>query len=154
MANIGSGHSITHVIIRKEKAASDERLSKPNKNGRKILANKIRPDKSLPIQKPEWDPPKPGEKSQILETGRGGLEVATFNEKTSQKPHKHLIATEIYIVLAGEMQIRIEGKIVNLRQGDEIVVLPGTTHEIISTGTFLARVHSVNCHGDNDKYDV
>jgi quercetin dioxygenase-like cupin family protein len=43
---------------------------------------------------------------------------------------------------------------IDLGCGDEIIVLPGTVHEVISneTTSFLTRVHSVNCHGDRDKY--
>ncbi|MBA3036047.1 MAG: cupin domain-containing protein [Desulfobacterium sp.] len=154
MNAIDSKHSVSYVIIRKDKAASDERLAKPNNRGRKILANKMRPDKSLPLQNLDWNPPGPDGKSTILETGCGGLEVATCNENTQQEAHKHLLATEIYTVLEGEMNIKVDGTVKTMKQGDEIVVLPGTAHEIVPKGKFLTRVHSIDCHGDNDKYDV
>ncbi len=50
------------------------------------------------------------------------------------------------------MSIKVNGRILNLRQGDEIVIFPGAAHEVISCGAFLARVRAVNCHGDGDKY--
>ncbi|MCJ7604056.1 MAG: cupin domain-containing protein [Desulfobulbaceae bacterium] len=154
MSTTDYNQSPPFVIIRKDKAASDERLAKSDNRGRKIFATKMLPNKSLALHNPDWEPPKEGEKSMILETGCGGLEVATCNENTQQKCHKHLLATEIYTVLEGEMKIKVDGTVINMKQGDEIVVLPGTTHEIVTTGTFLTRVHSVGCHGDNDKHFV
>lgn len=149
-------NNIPYIVVRKEDAASDSRLTQEGNNGRKILANLIRPEKSEHIRHTEWQSlTGPGDKSQILETGCGGVEVGTFNEKTKQDCHKHVISTEICVVLEGTMNIRMkERDIVRLEAGDEIAVLPGTAHEVLhnSGDTFLTRVHSINCHGDDDKY--
>jgi hypothetical protein len=52
------------------------------------------------------------------------------------------------------MRMRLDDRvIVNLAAGDEIIVFPGTIHEVLPEGTeFTARVHSINCYGDKDKY--
>jgi mannose-6-phosphate isomerase-like protein (cupin superfamily) len=152
--NTQNKHSVSYVIIRKDNASSDERLTKLNNRGRKILANKILPDKSVQLQSPEWNPPGPDGKSSILETGCGGLEIAICNQNTHQESHKHLLATEIYTVLEGEMNIKVDGTEITMKQGDEIVVLPGTAHEIVPNSKFLTIVHFVDCHGENDKYEV
>ncbi|MCP4612818.1 MAG: cupin domain-containing protein [Planctomycetes bacterium] len=147
-------NEISHLIIRKSKAKDDFKLKTKNLNGRKVMVNCIRPDKSRHIEKPEWEPPKnEHEKSNILETGCGGIEIATCNQKTVQKRHFHKIATEIYSVLEGHLIIEVNGKIVELDCGDEIIILPETMHKVIPETDFMARVHTVNCHGTSDKYD-
>ena len=46
-----------------------------------------------------------------------------------------------------------QSAILELGPGDEIIVFPGTVHEILPEDTqFLMRVHSIDCHGDADKY--
>jgi quercetin dioxygenase-like cupin family protein len=51
------------------------------------------------------------------------------------------------------MRIRIERKELTLEEGDEVIVLPGTVHEVLNSGReFLVRVHAINCYGEMDKY--
>jgi len=71
MTDMDGTCSVPYVVIRKEKAGSDTRLREPGNSGCKMLANKIRPEKSMSMQDPEWEPPRSGEKSSILETGWG-----------------------------------------------------------------------------------
>jgi quercetin dioxygenase-like cupin family protein len=82
------------------------------------------------------------------------VEVASFTEQAGQDRHKHLVGTEIYTVIEGTMAIRIGDKDnVILEAGDEVVILPGTVHQVLeSSAPFLTRVHAINCHGLRDKY--
>jgi mannose-6-phosphate isomerase-like protein (cupin superfamily) len=142
---------VSHVIIRKGEVEKDCN----NNEGRRILVTEIRCDSEKPIENPEWKPEFP--KSTVLVTGRGGIEVSTFNQtKKDHVRHKHLICTEIYTVLEGTMAIKIgdEPEPVKLSCGDEIIVLPDTIHEVVSDEkiTFLTRVHSIKCYGEADKY--
>ena len=154
MSDINNENNIPYVIIRKDRARTDRKLQLPNNNGRKVLSITLYENKERNIQEPEW---KPGEsdkeKTPILVTGPGGLEVATFNQNAKQEAHKHLIGTEIYTVLEGVMEMIIdEQDVIKLKEGDEIVILPNTAHEILTNRPFLVRVHCVNCYGANDKY--
>ena len=142
------------VLIEKKHAAADPRLGDPDNNGRKIFATQIRKGKSYRISHPQWLPPARDKPSWIYETGNIGLEVATFNERTSQERHAHDEAFEIYEVLEGEMRMEIGDRTVALQQGDEVVLLPGTSHVVLREGSYLARVHTFNCGGERDKRRV
>lgn len=150
---------VGHVILRKDIVKSDWKIAvvpKENNNGRKVLVNEIFPNAERPINDPEWkpEPPPPEGHTPVLETGYGGVEIATFTEKASQDRHKHFACMEIYTVLEGTITIRIGDKQdIVLQTGDEIVVLPGVVHEVLDKGTsFLTRVHAINCYGPRDKY--
>jgi quercetin dioxygenase-like cupin family protein len=152
--------TISHVILRKHIVETDWRiwvLPKEKNNGRKVLVNEILREAERPIDDPEWKPeppPPPAGHTPVLETGYGGVEVATFTEKAGQDRHKHLASMEIYTILEGTMTIRIEDKQdVILQAGDEVVILPGVVREVLDKGTsFLTRLHAINCHGLRDKY--
>ena len=149
---------ISHLVLRKESVKADWRLyvrPKESNNGRKVLVNEIYPSSEAHAQEAEWASGSQTDKSPVFETGFGGLEVATFTHEAGQDCHKHLIATEIYTVLEGRMQIRVEEMEppLVLEAGDEIIILPNTVHEVLANGdSFLTRVHSINCYGDRDKY--
>ena len=149
---------ISHLVLRKEQAKADWKLRvQPRKrnNGRKVLVNEIYPSKEFHARETEWKPGLQTGKSPVIETGAGGVEVATFTHEAGQDCHKHLIATEIYTVLEGRMQMRIDetDPPLVLEAGDEVIILPNTAHEVLpGVDSFLARVHSINCHGDRDKY--
>lgn len=161
---------ISYIVLKKDNVKADWKLHvQSNNNGRKVLVNGIYPSKESHIQVPEWKPgpktdkiPVPEkDKTPVLETGFGGIEVATFTHEAGQDCHKHLIGTEIYTVLEGTMWMKVDQTLVTLEAGDEIIVLPNTVHEVLHEvlpdGTpvpFLTRVHSINCHGDRDKYVV
>jgi quercetin dioxygenase-like cupin family protein len=148
---------ISHIVLRKENVKADWKLSLPKdkNNGRRVFVNKIFPNKEMHIQNPEWCASPANELTPVFETDYGGIEIATFTNNAKQDYHKHLFATEIYTVLEGTMQIKVNGAQlpINLLTGDEIIILPETEHEIVtSKEPFLTRVHSINCHGDRDKY--
>lgn len=154
MSNINNNNETSYVIIRKDKAKSDHKLQRLNNNGRKIFSITIYDAKEKYIKEPEWEPGDDDkEKTPIFVTGPGGLEIATFNQNAKQEAHKHIIGTEIYTVLEGQMEMIIDEQyVIKLSEGDEIVILPDTTHEILTNSQFLVRVHCVNCYGSNDKY--
>jgi len=148
---------LPYLVLRKECVKSDWKLKvqlKEKNNGRKVLVNEIYPSKEVHAQNPEWKPSTETDKTPIVETGFGGVEVATFTHEAGQDCHKHFIGTEIYTVLEGTMCIRLEEKEeIVLEAGDELIVFPNTTHEVLIDGTpFLTRVHSIDCFGDKDKY--
>jgi mannose-6-phosphate isomerase-like protein (cupin superfamily) len=157
--------AVSHVILRRAAVERDWKLSlaHPRNNGRKVLVTALWPFAESRMEHPEWAPGSPGGRTPVLETGPGGIEIATFTEDADQDRHKHLISTEIYTVLKGRMRIRIDdGDLLTLDIGDEIVVLPGTVHEIVGNAAeenseagkprLLIRVHAFQCHGENDKY--
>ena len=149
---------ISHLVLRKEQVKADWKLRvqpKEKNNGRKVLVNEIYLSKEFHAQETEWKPGLQTDKSPVFETGAGGVEVSTFTHEAGQDCHKHLIATEIYTVLEGRMQMRIDETEppLMLEAGDEVVILPNTVHEVLPDGdSFLTRVHSINCYGDRDKY--
>lgn len=144
----GPPSRLSHVLIRAEVAKADEGLKDPDNRGRKVFAVAHRKGRTEELTNPEWQPNRP---SPIC-TKVPGLEIATFNEQTVQDSHKHEDAAEIYTVLSGEMHIKVDDETIALKAGDEVVVMPGTCHEVMREGTFIARVHSVNCRGAADKF--
>jgi mannose-6-phosphate isomerase-like protein (cupin superfamily) len=150
---------VNHVILRKEIVKKDWKLvvvPREKNNGRKVFANTIRNEYEKPIKDPEWQYAPEGEQTPVFKTGVGGIEIGTCTEKAAQDRHKHFICTEIYTVLEGKMSIKIDDnpKPITLSCGDEIIVLPGTVHEVLydENSKFLTRVHSIKCYGDADKY--
>jgi len=160
-----SRYPVRYVLIEKDKVVGDaeligetNKLGAENNNGRKICATTVMPKfGEAEIRDPQWQVPA------VLPTGEGGLEVATLTEFTGQDRHKHQKSTEIYTVLRGEFQIYVDDAgPLTLRAGDEIVILPGTVHEVIhrerrardasESFDLLVRVHAINCHGVDDKY--
>ena len=145
--------NIGFLVLRLKNAAADKKLCEPSSNGRKVLVSKIYPDEEKSASERVWKSTVVPEKTPVVETGIGGLEVSTFSEKAKQTRHKHLRATECYTVLKGAMTIRLDNSPpVVLHAGDEIIVFPLTIHEIVRKRKFLTRVHSVNTHGKDDKY--
>lgn len=155
---------VSFVLIKKDKVLLDvevidkeNKLGRLNNNGRKILALNVKKEfgEEL-INAPVWKAP------QILPTGEGGIEISTFTEYSKQDRHKHLKGTEIYTVLKGTMEIFINDEPYILNELDEVVILPGTVHEVaqqnsgerknIDSFELVVRVHSINCFGESDKY--
>ncbi|PKH03661.1 hypothetical protein CXF72_05205 [Psychromonas sp. MB-3u-54] len=158
-------YPVSHVLITRQNAEKDaeiigqkNKLGESNNNGRKVFATNIMPDfgETL-ITEALWKAPS------VLPTGKGGLELATFTEYASQDRHKHQRGIEIYTVLKGIMKIYINDSGPHLlHSGDEVVILPGTIHEVIqqkqgdhekgSAFELIVRVHSIYCYGAEDKY--
>jgi quercetin dioxygenase-like cupin family protein len=133
------------------------KLETPENNGRKIFATSVMPQKGeTTIDQELWVAPS------IFPTGNGGIEIATFTEYSSQDRHRHDRATEIYTVLKGQLIFYINDReIPVLHEGDEIVILPGTVHQVRKPSyrlekkddfELIVRVHSISCYGEDDKY--
>jgi quercetin dioxygenase-like cupin family protein len=167
---------ISHVVLRKRIVKRDWKLVLPTarNNGRKYLVKELYGDSERPIGDPEWQPgtkytgvPLPeDEKTPVLVTGDGGTEIATFTEKANQDRHQHHVSMETYTVLKGVLRILIndEGPL-ELSAGDEVIIRPGTVHEIVtemparerllgwfSRPALIVRVHATQCYGETDKY--
>ncbi|NLD98344.1 MAG: cupin domain-containing protein [Fibrobacter sp.] len=136
---------------------SQRKLEETGNNGRKIFATSIMPGKGeWLIVNEEWIAPA------VYPSGNGGIEISTFTEYSSQDRHRHERGIEIYTVLKGKLALYINDKeIPVLQTGDEIVILPGTVHQVKmpSFGTekkeefeLLVRVHSISCFGEDDKF--
>jgi mannose-6-phosphate isomerase-like protein (cupin superfamily) len=157
--------TVSHVIIRLQNAhtdacpdgCTDRKLEIPGNNGRKIFATSVMPQKGeIVIDNETWSAPA------VYPTGDGGIEIANVTEFCSQDRHMHNRATEIYTVLKGQLGLFINDKeIPVLNEGDEIVVLPGTVHQVCKPSCslekkesfdLLVRVHSICCYGEDDKY--
>jgi mannose-6-phosphate isomerase-like protein (cupin superfamily) len=138
--------------------AGPNRLAAPDGNGRKVCATSVLPEYGEHvIDSPDWSAPA------ILPTGPGGFEIANFSEFSAQERHKHERAVEFYTVLEGRMEIYLDdGGPYTFDAGDELVVLPGTIHEIVQKKMrprnpgerfdLLVRVHVLGCYGAEDKY--
>jgi mannose-6-phosphate isomerase-like protein (cupin superfamily) len=156
---------VSHVVIQLQNAIQDacpdgsvrRKLETPGNNGRKVFATSVMLQKGeTTIDNEIWSAPA------IYPTGNGGIEIATVTEFCSQDRHLHNHATEIYTVLRGQLGMFINDKeIPILNAGDEIVVLPGTIHqvrkptcalEVKKEFDLVVRVHSICCYGEDDKY--
>lgn len=149
---------IARAAVERDAGPADNKLGKENNNGRKIFATQFMPELGETVlADPLWRAPA------VLPTGEGGLEVATFTEFTGQDRHKHRLSTEIYTVLKGTMLIYInDAGPYELKAMDEVVILPGTVHEIVQgkrrprapdeAFDLMVRVHALNCSGVRDKY--
>jgi quercetin dioxygenase-like cupin family protein len=125
---------VPYVVIKLENVEEDavlkdskiRKLENPGNNGRKIFASTVMSNKGETVITNEvWTAPN------IFPTGDGGFEVSTFTEFSIQDRHRHFIGTEIYTVLRGKLELYInDKKIPALYAGDEIVVLPGTVHQV------------------------
>ena len=158
---------VPYVLITLTNAENDaappgetpRKIEKLDNNGRKVFATAVMQQfgEKL-ITEPVWKAP------QVFPTGNGGIEIATFTEFSSQDRHIHEKGWEIYTVLRGNLEIYIDDNRppVSLAQGDEIVIPPGTVHQVVrpdsptpvGSGPFqlLVRVHSISCYGVDDKY--
>ena len=152
MPTCKSESDLPYVWVRKLDAQADQRMREQGNAGRRVVALKLMPGYSLPLKSCRWQPPLKDSKSWIVESGAKRFEVSTFNQLTKQYRHYHKEATEIYTVLEGQMTIWVKDDIICLDQGDEIIILPGTWHEVLGGDKFLTRVHTLNCQGDSDKY--
>lgn len=157
-------YAVPFIRISRSSAERDAEPVAPNKlascdnTGRKICATSVMPDLGEHvISGTDWSAPA------VLPTGPGGFEIATFTEFSAQDRHKHESAVEIYTVLEGCMHIYLDDQGPHaFEAGDEIVVLPGTVHEIVQKKTrprndgepfeLLVRVHVIGCYGADDKY--
>jgi mannose-6-phosphate isomerase-like protein (cupin superfamily) len=135
-----------------EAVAADPALAPWGRGARKHVVTSIFKKKERGAIKAVWRPPTDGQKCPVLVADN--WEMATFSEVATQDCHLHRQGTEIYIVLEGTMKVEVDNKIFALNEGDTLVVNPGTVHEVLREGSFLARVITVNCGGPGDKLVV
>ncbi len=140
-----SQSGLDSIIIRLGDVVADSKLAATG-NGRKHVATSSFPDEVV-LDCPLW------RVGSIYETGDGGYEIATLTERTTQDRHKHAKGVEIYHIIRGQVGISInDAEPYTLCSGDEIIVLPGTVHEIVGGTDLIARVHSFYCYGGDDKF--
>jgi mannose-6-phosphate isomerase-like protein (cupin superfamily) len=49
-------------------------------------------------------------------------------------PHHHVVTEEVYYILEGKAEMRIDGELQTVGPGDAIAILPGKVHQIRNTG--------------------
>ena len=57
------------------------------------------------------------------------LDIAHIKITKTTKKHYHNKLTEFYYILKGILNVNIDGNIENLKEGDIIMISPGTIHE-------------------------
>jgi mannose-6-phosphate isomerase-like protein (cupin superfamily) len=120
------------------------------RGARKVLVTRLRPATERPLRQSRWRASAPPGRCPVLVTR--DTECACFTERAEQTRHCHRRATEIYLVVEGQMTLEVEGTDYALHPGDMLVVLPGSYHEVQRRGRFLCRVMTLNCRGVADKY--
>jgi mannose-6-phosphate isomerase-like protein (cupin superfamily) len=65
---------------------------------------------------------------------RHSLAEITHPPGTVSDEHHHLEAEEVYYVLQGEGQVRIDGQARAISPGDVVVILPGQRHQVWQRG--------------------
>lgn len=80
-----------------------------------------------------WDDPpaKPGEPTPYLSAFSMHYWLLGKKEKDEQKPH---FQDEVYVILEGEGQVDIDGKILDIRAGDIVFVPAQMNHHFITNG--------------------
>ena len=118
---------------------------------RKLLVTKVRTDTEEEATEVVWCHKTLSGKCPVQLVK--GVESAVFTQVAKQTRHRHMIGTEIYLLLRGRMSIEVEGVEYRMKEGDMIVVNPGSLHEVKREGEFLCRVVTANSGGQQDKYD-
>lgn len=136
-------------IIPLKSIENDNLLKKEGAGSRKLLVTEIWDSIEEKTTERHWQAPNEGDMNQVLLTAN--IELGIFTHLASQERHYHKLGTEVYSVLDGEMDIKVDDSLYTLKRGDTIVVRPGTIHEILKTKPFLCKVINANCHGKIDK---
>lgn len=137
------------LFITLEETRRDPALQK--RGERKLLVTHIRTDTEEEATEVVW--------SHLTLSGKcpvqlmKGAESAVFTQLAKQTRHRHMIGTEIYLLLWGRMNIEVEGTEYRMKEGDMIVVNPTSFHEVKREGEFLCRVVTANSGGQQDKYE-
>lgn len=139
------------LLIPMDSVREDPQLKDRVRGSRKIAVTEIYEGKEIPATETLWKAPEEGRPCPVLPTRN--LEVGVFTQFARQSCHIHKIATEMYSVLDGEMEIESADKTYVMKAGDMIIVNPGTSHRVLNTKQpFLCRVITANCYGKSDKY--
>ncbi len=62
----------------------------------------------------------------------------------STKKHYHKDSTEIYFVLKGSIDVKIDGKVEHLEEGEMIMIYPNTNHEAWKTSEEDAEILTIS----------
>jgi len=135
------------VLFKLEAAKCDPALRK--RGDRKIFVTEVYDLTEEEATESQWSHQASSGKCPVL--AMRDTESAVFTQIAKQTRHCHMIGTEIYVLLEGEMTIEVERTDYTLSPGDTIVVLPGAYHQIRREGEYLCRVFTVNCGGKNDR---
>ncbi|HEX5731611.1 MAG TPA: cupin domain-containing protein [Blastocatellia bacterium] len=139
------------LVIRLDAVKKDAALDPEGRGARKLLVTELYSETEQEATEVLWSPPEGAQRCPVQVTA--DTELAVFTEQAAQDRHYHREATEIYMVVEGEMTIEVEGRQYALRAGDMIVVNPGAAHEVKrGKEKFLCRVITVNCKGMADKF--
>jgi quercetin dioxygenase-like cupin family protein len=76
--------------------------------------------------------------------------VEVFDVGGRTPPNRHDIGQEMFFVLRGEGRAYADGQTCDLRQGDSLLLMPGTQHEIENTGT--GRLYCLTVMVPNDGF--
>ncbi len=60
--------------------------------------------------------------------------VEIFDHGGRTPPNQHAVGQEMFFVLKGEGHARCDGRTVDVRAGDSLLLKPGTMHELENTG--------------------
>ena len=141
------------LIVPLDAVKNDGALREGGRGARKIVVTARIPATETEACEVIWTPPS-GHDPCAVQLMKD-TEVAYFTQAAPQDSHLHKLATEMYMVIEGEMVIEVEGSPYRLMPGDMMIVNPGTVHEVRPEGTeFLCRVVTTNCGGPADKYRV
>lgn len=139
------------LVVTLDAVKKDAAFNPEGRGARKLLVTELYSDAEQEASEVLWSPPARGELCPVRVTA--DTELAVFTERASQDRHYHREATEIYMVVEGEMTIEVEGREHSLHAGDMIVVNPGAVHEVKrGKEKFLCRVIAVNSRGRADKF--
>ena len=144
---------IDSLMIPFDAIRKDTQLKDGGTGCRKLVVPEIYPSIEMLATRSHWQVPGPEEKGHVL--SMSNIEVSIFSNVAPQDRHFHKLATEIYCVVDGEMEIEVNEELYMLSAGDMIVVAPRAIHEVRNAEySFLCQVIAANCHGSQDKYVV
>jgi len=143
---------IPSLFVQLAKILTDPAMQPGARGARKLAVTRIYDPAETPASDSLWEPPRETRQPcPVLELG--GTEIAVFNEHADQQRHFHKQATEIYLVVAGDMVVEIDGTDHHLKTGDAVIISPGAPHAIKKQGLkFTSYVISANCGGPEDKF--
>ena len=144
---------LNSLFIALSELKKDESLLPQARGARKLAVTKLFPANEEIAKEDFWQAPQDNKKCPVLVTK--DFEIAVFNQYANQDRHYHKTATEVYLVIEGEMSIEVEDKNYLLLQGDTIVINPGSIHLVKpSQKQFLCYVFTFNSEGVKDKFVV
>ncbi len=137
------------LLVERHSVTVDETIHTTAKGYRKVIVTDLY-ERERAASSTVWRAPVGDEDCPVLVMDSS--EAAVFTHHAKQDRHYHRLATEIYMVIEGQMTVEVAEEIFILSAGDMIVVRPLAIHKVMKTTKFLARVITLNCRGQKDKY--